>query len=202
MCGRYVSPEEAAIEREWNRVRIRNPLGLDSTRFGPNWNVAPTHQVPALRRCEGDAEAGRAEGGVELVALRWGLIPSWAKGVPPKFGTIMATCERLATAPTWRGPWRGGKKGAQRCILPALGFYEWQAIADAAGRPGKQPWYIRVGDQPVFGMAGLWDASTRADGSVVESCAVITVPANAVMNVIDGTAVGNVGGGGGGGVVA
>ena len=52
---------------------------------------------------------------------------------------------------------------------------------------GKQPCTIRVGDQPVFGMAGLWDASTRADGSVVESCAVITVPANAVMNVIDGT---------------
>lgn len=40
-------------------------------------------------------------------------------------------------------------------------------------------------------MAGLWDASTRDDGSVVESCAVITVPANAVMNVIDGTAGSN-----------
>ena len=78
-------------------MRIRNPLGLDSTRFGPNWNVAPTHQVPALRRCEGDgdgdAETGRAEGGAELVALRWGLIPSWTKGVAPKSGTIMATCE-------------------------------------------------------------------------------------------------------------
>ena len=89
MCGRYVSPEEAAIEREWNRVRIRNPLGLDRT----NWNVAPTHQVPALRRVGRDAEAGGGEGGVELVALRWGLIPSWAKGVAPKFCTIMATCE-------------------------------------------------------------------------------------------------------------
>jgi putative SOS response-associated peptidase YedK len=119
MCGRYVSPEEAAIEREWNRVRIRNPLGLDRT----NWNVAPTHQVPALRRVGRDAEAGGTEGGVELVALRWGLIPSWAKGVAPKFGTIMATCERLASAPTWRGPWRGGKNGGQRCILPARGFY-------------------------------------------------------------------------------
>ena len=74
-------------------MRIRNPLGLDSTRFVQNWNVAPTHQVPALRRAEGDTEAGRAEGGVGLVALRWGLIPSWVKGVAPKFGTIMATCE-------------------------------------------------------------------------------------------------------------
>ena len=85
------------------------------------------HQVPALRRAEGDGEGRRAEGGAELVALRWGLIPSWTKGVPPKFGTIMATCERLATAPTWRGPWRGGRGGknggGQRCILPALGFY-------------------------------------------------------------------------------
>ncbi len=40
-------------------------------------------------------------------------------------------------------------------------------------------------------MAGLWDASTRADGSGIEPCAVITIPANAVMNLIDGTSVGN-----------
>ena len=40
-------------------------------------------------------------------------------------------------------------------------------------------------------MAGLWDASTAADGSGIESCAVITIPANAVMNVIDGTAESN-----------
>ena len=86
-------------------MRIRHPLGLDSTRFGPNWNVAPTHQVPALRRCEGDGdgdgdgEAGRAAGGAELVALRWGLIPSWAKGVALKSGTIMATCGRPAKRP-------------------------------------------------------------------------------------------------------
>jgi putative SOS response-associated peptidase YedK len=63
-----------------------------------------------------------------------------------------------------------------------------QPVTDAAGRTTKRPHYIRIGDQPVFGMAGLWDASTRDDGSVVESCAVITVPANAVMNVIDGAA--------------
>ena len=66
-----------------------------------------------------------------------------------------------------------------------------QPFTDAAGRLPKRPWTIRIGDQPVFGMAGLWDASTRADGSVVESCAVITIPANAVMNVIDGTAESN-----------
>ena len=60
MCGRYVSPEEADIERTWNKVRIRNSLGLDSTRFNPNWNVAPTHQVPALRRADPESDAGGA----------------------------------------------------------------------------------------------------------------------------------------------
>ena len=36
-------------------------------------------------------------------------------------------------------------------------------------------------------MAGLWDGSTKEDGTFIESCTVITVPANQVMDVIDGT---------------
>ena len=46
---------------------------------------------------------------------------------------------------------------------------------------GKQPWYIQVADQHVFGLAGLWDASTAADGTVLESCTIITMPANPFM---------------------
>ncbi len=74
--------------------------------------------------------------------------------------------------PQLRGPWKRG----QRCILPALGFYEWQIRDD-----GKQPWYIHLADQPLFGLAGLWDASTAADGTVLESCTIITMPANPFM---------------------
>ena len=36
-------------------------------------------------------------------------------------------------------------------------------------------------------MAGLWDGSTKEDGTVIESCAVITLPANEVMNLIQNT---------------
>ena len=49
--------------------------------------------MPAIRRIEEGAAEG--QNGTELVALRWGLIPFWAKGVAPKFGTIMATREPL-----------------------------------------------------------------------------------------------------------
>jgi len=60
----------------------------------------------------------------------------------------------------------------QRCILPASGFYEWHANADRS----KTPFYITCADQPVFGFAGLWDSSKREDGTLLESCTIITMP--------------------------
>jgi putative SOS response-associated peptidase YedK len=112
----------------------------------------------------------------ERIGLRvhWGLIPFWAKGVQPKYSTINATVEKLTDAATWRGPWNRG----QRCILPALGFFEWQVQADGKS---KQPFYITLNDQDVFGFAGLWDSSTGADGVAVESCTIVTMPANHLM---------------------
>ncbi len=169
MCGRYVSPEAADIERQWNLRHVPNPFDR------VNYNVAPTQQVPVVRR--------GADGLPALAALRWGLIPFWAKGVAPKYSTINATIERILDAPSYRGPWRR----AQRCIVPALGFYEWQVIEAAGGKPAKQPWYIEIGDQAIFGMAGVWDASTAEDGTVVESCTLITLPANRMMAVIHNT---------------
>jgi putative SOS response-associated peptidase YedK len=111
-----------------------------------------------------------AGGNREGVNLRWGLVPFFAKGVPPKYSTINATIERLADGPTWRSPWKRG----QRCILPASGFYEWHANHDGS----KTPFYITCADQPIFGFAGLWDSSKRADGTVLESCAIITMAPN------------------------
>ena len=67
MCGRYVSPEQAAIERAF---AVTMPL------FDRSYNVAPTQTVPVVR-----AQAGKREGAL----MRWGLIPFFAKGVPPKY---------------------------------------------------------------------------------------------------------------------
>lgn len=156
MCGRYITREQAAAERYW---KLHGP---------PPWftsfNVAPSTDVPAV--------IASAAGGNDGTLLRWGLVPFWAHGVAPKYSTINATIERLAEAPTYRGPWKRG----QRCILPAAGFYEWQQ------RPaGKQPYFVRVADREVFGFAGLWDRSVAPDGTVVHSCTIITMPANRLM---------------------
>jgi putative SOS response-associated peptidase YedK len=162
MCGRYVSPDQASIEREYALVR-------HEWQFPPSYNVAPTQDVPIIRT---DKDGQRS-----ATRVHWGLIPFWAKGVQPKYSTINATIEKLTDGATWRGPWKRG----QRCIMPALGFYEWQVQADGKS---KQPFYITMNDQDMFGFAALWDSSTSADGVTVESCTIVTMPANKLMTEI------------------
>jgi putative SOS response-associated peptidase YedK len=162
MCGRYVSPDESSIEREFHLVH-------HDWQFPTSYNVAPTQAIPVVRIAADGERSG--------VLMHWGLIPYWAKGVPPKYSTINATIEKLTEAATWCGP----RSRGQRCILPARGFYEWQVQADGQT---KQPYYITLDDQDIFGFAGLWDRSKREDGTRVESCAIITMPASKLMSKI------------------
>lgn len=57
-----------------------------------------------------------------------------------------------------------------RCLVPASGFYEWQA----AGR-GKQPYYFLPKNQPLFGLAALWEHDT---------CSLITTEPNEVIRKV------------------
>lgn len=157
MCGRYILAQQAKFERAVQ-------LGRVHWEFTARYNVAPSQPVPVVRIADGVHEG---------VMMRWGLIPFFAHGVPPKYSTINATVEKLTSGPTWRGPWKRG----QRCIQLAAGFYEWHL--ESSGR--KQPYFIHLTDAPVFGFASLWDRSAGADGIAIESCALITLPANELL---------------------
>jgi len=162
VCGRYIIRQQAKSLAEWEKYGP--PPFLDS------YNVAPTQQVPILRTRDGNPE---------YVDVRWGLVPFFSRGEPPKFSTINARIETFETAASYRGPWRRG----QRCLQLASGFYEWHL--DHYGR--KAPYLITVADQELFGFAALWDLSVKADGTAVESCVHITMPANALMADIHNT---------------
>lgn len=164
MCGRYVTPDIAEAERN---LTVDLALWREYER---SYNVAPTDPVPVVR-----ARHGQREG----LLMRWGLVPFFCNGVPPRYSTINATIEKLASNPSWRGPWQR----QQRCLMPALGFYEWHLHAD--GR--KQPFYIQLADQPMFFFAGLWDSSRCSDGSQLLSCALITMPGNSLMRDLHNT---------------
>ncbi|HTT42266.1 MAG TPA: SOS response-associated peptidase [Steroidobacteraceae bacterium] len=156
MCGRYIIRQQGKALREWERYGP--PPFLDS------YNVAPSQQVPAVRR------DGQTAG---YALMRWGLIPFFAHGEPPRYATINARIETVESAPSYRDAWRRGR----RCLQLASGFYEWHW--DERGR--KAPWLITLADQDLFAFAGLWERSVKSDGSIVESCAHITLPANTLM---------------------
>jgi putative SOS response-associated peptidase YedK len=164
MCGRYVSPDDSAIEREFNLVRTE-------WQFPQSYNVAPTHLVPIVRTVDGERTGTR---------LRWGLIPFFARGVPTKYSTINARVETVPTSACYRGPWSRG----QRCLVVVSGFYEWQVQDDGKT---KIPFYITLNDQDVAAFAGLWDSSRSDSGETIESVTHITVPANQLVGDIHNT---------------
>jgi putative SOS response-associated peptidase YedK len=133
-----------------------------------SYNVSPSREVPVIRKAAAE-DGGEREG----VMMRWGLIPPFLHGANPKFATANARLETMEASPAFRGPWTK----AQRCIVPAQGFYEWKL------RPGapKQPWFIGLASREIMPFAGLWDRSVKADRTVVESFTLITLPANAFM---------------------
>ncbi len=159
MCGRFTLTQAPSA--------IAHNLDLfDLSAFTPRYNIAPTQPVMVARMAPGKAER-------ELTYLTWGLIPSWAKD--PKIGAklINARAETLSEKPSFRSAFK-----RRRCLVIADGFYEWQKQAT-----GKQPMYFSLDRQP-FGFAGLWEHWQSADGSEVESCAIITTEANELMRPI------------------
>ena len=60
MCGRYVSPDEAAIEREWHIGRQNSTSGLKEI-FAANYNVAPTSRAPVVRVVRDQAGENQAD---------------------------------------------------------------------------------------------------------------------------------------------
>ncbi|MGQ0429769.1 MAG: SOS response-associated peptidase [Gammaproteobacteria bacterium] len=160
MCGRYAffSPAEA----------VRRTFALDAVpALEPRYNIAPTQDVPAVR-------AGQ-EGRREFAMLHWGLVPKWAKEKAIGNRMINARAESLAEKPSFRDAFR-----KRRCLVVADGWYEWQV---APG--GKQPWFIRMKDARPFAFAGLWERwKDPADGSLLESCTIVTTDASASVRKI------------------
>jgi putative SOS response-associated peptidase YedK len=176
MCGRYASsrkPEDLVEEFEIDKVEVKEPLA-------PDYNVAPTKQVYAVvqRPTDPDDRSGPSER--QLRSVKWGLVPFWAKD--PGIGSKMinARMETVHEKPAYRRPF-----ASRRCLLPADGYFEWYPTEEKtkAGKPKKQPFFIRPSDGGVLAMAGLyelWKDPTREEDDperFLWTCTVITTSA-------------------------
>ena len=160
MCGRFVSatpPDQ--IARYFDATPPEAALE-------PGYNVAPTNDVYVVL----------ADGSTRRVTpMHWGLVPRWAKD--PSIGNKMinARAETLAEKNAYRSAF-----AKRRCLIPADGFYEWQAVP---GQKRKQPMYIHGAPGEPLAFAGLWELwkdpnateAERAEGAgVLRSCTIIT----------------------------
>lgn len=157
MCGRF-----ALKARPEELIRI---FRLDEcVDLKPRYNIPPGTDIAVIRQSP--------EGKRVLHALRWGLVPHWARdpGIGGKLNN--ARGETVAEKPSFRDAFR-----RRRCLIPADGFYEWQAQGKA-----KQPFYVSLPEP--FAMAGLWESWRGPDGNILRTCCIITTGPNRVMEPI------------------
>src|SRR5947209_1583232 len=155
MCGRFTlrTPKER-IKREF---QLQEEPSVEA-----RFNIAPTQNILAVRQSADRREA---------VELKWGLIPSWAKDASIGARLINARSETVTEKPSFREAFK-----RRRAIIPADGVYEWRRT-----EKGKEPYFFRMRDDRVFGLAGLWERWRNEEGEVIESCAILTTEANEIF---------------------
>jgi len=156
VCGRFAY----FVPRE----QLTQHYGLVSAAPQPErYNITPSQDILAIR----EAQTGERE----AAALKWGLVPHWAKD--PTIGNRMinARGETVAEKPAFRQAFK-----RRRCIIPASGFYEW-----GPSSAGKWPYYISPTNAEPLSFAGLWERWHGGDGEPLESCTIITIAASASL---------------------
>jgi putative SOS response-associated peptidase YedK len=158
MCGRYTLTSLPEALRALFRYQ-------EQPNFPPRYNVAPTQPIAIVRLVDGERH---------FALVRWGLLPSWVKD--PKTFTLLinARGESAAEKPAFRAAIK-----RRRCLIPADGFYEWQAAGDR-----KRPFYVRAKSGAPLAFAGLWETWEGPNGEELETAAIVTTRANRTLSAI------------------
>lgn len=170
MCGRF-----ALTAGPKDMAELFGLLGADD--FPARYNIAPTQ--PILVVIAGD----RGERGSNLpdrraLLVRWGLTPAWVKN-PKEFPLLInARAETAIGKASFRAAMRH-----RRILVPASGFYEWHRPAKESGEKAQAYW-IRPRRGGIIAFAGLMETWSSADGSEVDTGAILTVRANAAISPI------------------
>lgn len=156
MCGRYNLFSEMQAIAERFQVIEQEEL-LDE----PRYNIAPGQNITVVISEENKRK---------LTALRWGLIPKWAKDPKIGYKMINARAETIDVKPTFKGLLK-----RKRCLITADGFYEWKKE-----NKQKQPYHIHLSNKEPFAFAGLYDEWENG-AEIIRTCTIITTEANELM---------------------
>jgi putative SOS response-associated peptidase YedK len=158
MCGRFVitSPPQA----------LRQIFGyVEQPNFPPRHNIAPTQPIPVVILENGNRH---------FRLMRWGLLPAWVKD-PRNFTLLInARAETVTEKPAFQNAIK-----RRRCLIPADGYYEWQA-----SEKRKRPHFIHRRDGHPIGLAGLAETWIGPNGEELDTVAIVTAPASADLAVL------------------
>lgn len=157
MCGRYPSPSDAA--RLLKQFEVRSIPD-----YRPQPNIAPTDLAPVVVKLDGARK---------LRYMRWGLLPHWAKDTKAAARMINARIETVFEKPAYAKYIR-----RNRCIIPALGFFEWNEA--------KDPFLIRLKSGGLMGFAGIWSRwhDPVEPKRVLETYSILTTDANSLVAAV------------------
>ena len=165
MCGRF------ALYSEFEKIEGHFSLakGL-KVEFKPSYNIAPLQKIYVI--CQNFNEVTQ-EDNRTIIPMQWGLIPFWAKQNELTKGIINARLETVENKPSFKE-----SITRKRCLIIANGFYEWKKEGEY-----KQPYFISIKGEEVFGFAGIWSRWTN-EKEAIESCAILTIEANNALSPI------------------
>lgn len=161
MCGRFNAADDP-LNQVFEEL-VGHPFPGET-----NHNTAPTETAWIVRQ---DAP-GSDE--LEAIAATWWLTPYWSKTPKPKYATFNARAESIATASSFREPFR-----RRRCLVPVCGYYEWQKDG---GR--RIPYYIRPRTGGML-LAGVWDRWRSRDRTkAITSFAIVTTAVSSKLEFV------------------
>jgi putative SOS response-associated peptidase YedK len=159
MCGRFT---ETKVDP-----------GLIAARFGVTESAVPGDTLGRFNVCPTEPVlAVTAER--EPRALRWGLIPPWARKLRAGPEPINARSESLRDKRLF-APLIAD--AANRCLVVADGWYEWLKPEHPKGQ--RTPFRYTVDGDALFAFAGLWQEGRVGDERIA-SVTILTTTANAV----------------------
>lgn len=159
MCGRFsFSPLTRIIEERFS-------VKVDPGKYTPRYNCAPSQNLAVISNVKQDG----------ISYYKWGLIPFWAKDKSIGNRMINAKAETITEKASFKNLFK-----RKRCLVLSDGFYEWKKINPKE----KIPFRIKMEDDSLFAMAGIWDTWKDEEGALIHSFAIITTSPNELMENI------------------
>jgi putative SOS response-associated peptidase YedK len=163
MCGRFT---ETKVDPGLVAARFGVPEAAVPGETLGRFNVCPTEPILAVT-------AERAPR-----ALRWGLVPPWARRLRAGPEPINARAESLLSKRLF-APLVAD--AGHRCLVVADGWYEW--LRPESPKGDRIPFRYSVDGGELFAFAGLWDESRTGDERIA-SVTILTTSANRVCAAV------------------